>query len=124
MKLIVFAMMPAFFVRTRKGDRMKSLLLGLLGLASFAGTGVSFADTAEETYKRACAVCHDAGVANAPKLGDKAAWEPRIKEGADALYKSGIEGKTGTAMVAKGGFTSLSDAEVKAVVDLMIAKAK
>jgi cytochrome c5 len=124
MKFIAFAMMPAFFVHTRKGDRMKSLLLGLLGLASFATAGVSFADTAEETNQLACAVCHDAGVANAPKLGDKAAWDPRIKEGADTLYKSGIEGKTGTAMVAKGGFTSLSDAEVKAVVDLMIAKAK
>ncbi len=103
---------------------MKSLLLGLLGLAGLAAAGGSFAATAEETYKRACAVCHDAGVANAPKLGDKAAWAPRIKQGMEALYKSGLEGKAGTAMVPKGGFANLSDAEVKAVVDLMIAKAK
>ncbi len=103
---------------------MKSLLIGTLGLVSLAAAGSTFAATADETYKSACATCHDAGVANAPKLGDKAAWAPRIKTGKDALYKSALQGKPGTAMVAKGGFANLSDAEVTAVVDLMMAKAK
>ena len=103
---------------------MKSFLVSLLGMASLAAAGSIFAATAEETYKSACAACHDAGVANAPKLGDKAAWAPRINMGKEALYKSSLLGKPGTAMVAKGGFSNLSDAEVKAVVDLMMAKAK
>ena len=103
---------------------MKSFLVGLLGMASLAAAGSIFAATAEETYKSACGTCHDAGVANAPKLGDKAAWAPRIKLGKDAMYKSSLQGKPGTAMVAKGGFSNLSDADVKAVVDLMMAKAK
>ena len=103
---------------------MKSFLLGTLGVVSLVAAGSIFAATAEETYKSACGACHDAGVANAPKLGDKAAWAPRIKLGKDALYKAGLQGKPGTAMVAKGGFANLSDAEVTAVVDLMIAKGK
>lgn len=103
---------------------MKSFLLGSLGIVSLIAAGSVFAATAEETYKRACSTCHDAGVANAPKLGDKAAWAPLLKLGKEAMYKSGLQGKPGTAMVAKGGFSSLSDADVKAVVDLMMAKAK
>ena len=103
---------------------MKSFWVSLLGVASLVAAGVTFAATAEETYKSACSTCHDAGVANAPKLGDKAAWAPRLKLGKDAMYKSSIEGKPGTAMVAKGGFSNLSDADVKAVVDMMMAKAK
>lgn len=103
---------------------MKSFMLGTLGVVSLVAAGSIFAATPEETYKSACGACHDAGVANAPKLGDKAAWAPRIKLGKDALYKAGLQGKPGTAMVAKGGFANLSDAEVTAVVDLMIAKAK
>lgn len=80
--------------------------------------------SAEANYKGSCAVCHDAGVGGAPKMGDKAAWAPRIKLGMDAMYKSSIQGKPGTAMIAKGGNAKLSDAEVRAVVDLMVAKAK
>jgi cytochrome c5 len=103
---------------------MKSFLRLTLGVASLIAAGSVLAATAEETYKISCSTCHDAGVANAPKLGDKAAWAPRIKQGKDALYKSALQGKPGTAMVAKGGFANLSDADVKGVVDLMMAKAK
>lgn len=103
---------------------MKSFCVGLLGVASLIAAGSTLAASAEETYKTACSVCHDAGVAGAPKFGDKAAWAPHLKLGKDALYKSALQGKPGTAMVAKGGFANLSDADVKAVVDLMMAKAK
>ncbi len=103
---------------------MKSYLIGLLGVASLFAASGTLGATAEETYKSACSTCHDAGVANAPKLGNKAAWAPRIKLGKDALYKSALQGKPGTAMVAKGGFANLSDADVKAIVDFMMAKAK
>lgn len=78
----------------------------------------------EDSYKKACAACHDQGVAGAPRLGDRAAWEPRIKQGMDALYTVGLKGKPGTGMMAKGGNASLSDADVKAAVDYMVSKAR
>jgi len=107
-----------------KGNSMKSFLSGLLGVLSLVTAGSIFAATADETYKSACGACHDAGLAGAPKLGDKAAWAPRVKQGKEALYKIALLGKPGTAMMPKGGVAKLSDAEVKAVVDLMLAKIK
>ncbi len=103
---------------------MKALYIGLIAITGLLGATAGYAATAEETYKGVCSACHDAGVAGAPKFGDKAAWAPRIKTGKEALYNSAINGKPGTAMMAKGGAAKLSDAEVKAVVDLMMAKAK
>jgi len=73
-------------------------------------------------YDTTCAVCHAAGVAGAPKFGDKAAWAPRMKAGTDALYASALKGKA--AMPAKGGNASLADADVKAAVDYMAAAGK
>jgi cytochrome c5 len=55
----------------------------------------------EQIYKAVCGACHDAGVAGAPKTGDKAAWAPRIALGLDGLLKSAIAGKN--AMPPKGG---------------------
>lgn len=124
MNEVGFAMMPAVIIRTIKGEIMKLFCVGLLGIASLIAAGSTLAASAEETYKTACGACHDAGVAGAPKQGDKAAWAPRLKQGKDVLYKVALQGKPGTGMVAKGGFANLSDADVKAVVDLMIAKAK
>ena len=103
---------------------MKVFCVGLLGIASLVAAGGTMAASAEDTYKSACGTCHDAGIAGAPKLGDKAGWAPRLKQGTDTLYKSALQGKPGTAMMAKGGFANLSDADVKAVVDLMIAKVR
>ena len=73
-------------------------------------------------YDTTCAACHAAGVAGAPKFGDKTAWAPRLKPGVDALYASALKGKA--AMPARGGNTSLADADVKAAVDYMVAAAK
>lgn len=78
------------------------------------------------TYGAACAACHGTGAAGAPKLGDKAEWKGRIAKGNPALYKSAISGFQGKKgfMPAKGGNTSLSDADVKAAVDHMVAAVK
>lgn len=80
------------------------------------------APNGEKIYKQACMACHAAGVAGAPKLGDKAAWAPRIKQGKAVLYQAALKGKN--AMPAKGGQMSLADADVKAAVDYMIGKSK
>ncbi|MSQ18004.1 MAG: cytochrome c5 family protein [Betaproteobacteria bacterium] len=72
----------------------------------------------EAVYKATCMVCHAAGVANAPKLGDKATWGPRIKEGFAAALANTIKG-TSRGMPAKGGNTDLSDLEVARAVVYM-----
>jgi cytochrome c5 len=76
----------------------------------------------KKVYDTACVACHLTGAANAPKLGDKAAWAPRLQTGKDALYASVLNGKG--AMPAKGGNATLADADVKAAVDYMMAQAK
>ena len=75
----------------------------------------------KSVYGKTCAMCHAAGVAGAPKPGDKADWGPRIAQGKDVLYKHAREGFTGAKgmMPARGGGASLTDDEVKAAVDFM-----
>ena len=77
-------------------------------------------------FNQACVACHGAGVAGAPKFGDKAAWAPRIAEGADTLHKhalGGFQGKNGY-MPPKGGRTDLSDQSVINAVDYMVSNSK
>jgi cytochrome c5 len=76
----------------------------------------------KKVYDSACIACHASGVANAPKLGDKAAWAPRLATGLDALTTSVIKGKG--AMPPKGGNTSIPDADIRAAVEYMTAAAK
>jgi cytochrome c5 len=78
----------------------------------------------KSVFGKTCAMCHAAGVAGAPKPGDKADWGPRIAQGKETLYKHAIEGYTGSKgmMPARGGSASLSDADVKAAVDYMADK--
>ncbi|MFZ1294007.1 MAG: c-type cytochrome [Pseudomonadales bacterium] len=75
----------------------------------------------KKVYGTVCAMCHAAGVAGAPKPGDKADWGPRIAQGKDTLYLHAMEGFTGAKgmMPARGGSTTLSDDEIKAAVDFM-----
>ena len=72
-------------------------------------------------YTQMCQTCHAAGVAGAPKLGDKAAWAPRLALGIDGLTASAIKGKG--VMPPRGGSTA-SDAEIKTVVAFMVNSVK
>lgn len=78
----------------------------------------------ENTYNMACMACHSTGVGGAPKLGDVDAWGPRIAKGIDALHSSGINGVAGTAMMAKGGRSDLSDDVIIAAVDYMVSQSQ
>lgn len=92
--------------------------------ATAAGAGAQSSDAAQAgkaLYEKVCQACHAAGVLNAPKFGDKAAWAPRIGEGMDKVYNFALHGKG--AMPPKGGATA-SDDEVKAAVDYMVNAAK
>ncbi|MDJ0958026.1 MAG: cytochrome c5 family protein [Arenicellales bacterium] len=74
----------------------------------------------ESVYQASCLACHAAGVAGAPKIGDTAAWEPRIAQGIEVLYDHAINGFN--TMPPKGGNMSLSDDAVKAAVDFMLGQ--
>lgn len=79
------------------------------------------APNGEALYKQACVACHAAGVAGAPKLGDKAAWAPRVKTGTPQMVQSVMNGKG--AMPPKGGSTA-SEAEIRAAVEYMVSASK
>ncbi len=71
----------------------------------------------EEVVKNGCAMCHAAGLMNAPKIGDKAQWEPRIAQGYETIVKHAIEGIR--TMPARGGNPALTDLEMaRAVVNM------
>jgi cytochrome c5 len=80
----------------------------------------------QQVYQAACVACHDAGIAGAPKLGDKSQWAKHIAKGLDTLYASAVNGIQGSAgaMPPKGGNPALSNAEVRAAVDYMVARSK
>jgi len=88
--------------------------------------GVTPGASGQAVYTATCFACHGAGVAGAPKLGDKADWEPRIAQGLDVLHQHAIAGYTGKkgAMPPKGGNTALPDADVMAAVDYMVKQAR
>jgi cytochrome c5 len=92
----------------------------VVAAAPVAATTVA-AGAGEALYKQACAVCHVAGVAGAPKFGDKAAWAARVGAGVDGLTASAIKGKG--AMPPKGGSTA-SDADIMAAVTYMLDAVK
>lgn len=78
----------------------------------------------EAIYSQACVACHMSGVGGAPILGNTEMWAPRIAKGKEALYQSGLNGVAGTAMIAKGGRMDLSDEQIKAAVDYMVASSQ
>jgi cytochrome c5 len=91
-----------------------------MATAAPAGQQVA-ASAGEALYKQACFACHAAGVANAPKLGDKAAWAPRLAAGMPQLVQSVLKGKG--AMPPKGG-SNASEGDIRAAVDFMVKSVK
>jgi cytochrome c5 len=96
--------------------------LVFLGFGMAAAQSPALAADGKAVYDKTCVVCHASGVANAPKLGDKAAWAPRVATGKDALFASVIKGKG--AMPPKAGAADLKDDEIKAAIEFMLASVK
>lgn len=80
----------------------------------------------KSVYESACIVCHGAGIAGAPKVGDKAVWAARIAQGTAMLEQHAIAGYQGPTgfMPAKGGRMDLSDDAVKAAVGHMVSQSR
>ena len=76
----------------------------------------------EQVYNSNCMACHGTGAAGAPKLGDKAAWAPRIATGVDAMLGVAIKGKG--AMPPKGACASCSDDDLKAGIEYMVSQSQ
>ncbi len=78
------------------------------------------------TYDASCATCHKAGLMGAPKLGDKAAWAPRLSQGIDAMVAKSVKGFKGAkgTMPPKGGNNSLTPAQVGNAVAYMVGASK
>ncbi len=90
--------------------------------AAAAATGGGSKAEGKGIYDKTCVTCHSTGVAGAPKVGDKAAWAPRLAGGVGPLVQSALKGKG--AMPPKGGNAALSEAEIKAAVEHMVASSK
>lgn len=97
------------------------IVAALLAVAGLAGTMTqTAAATPAERYTQFCAMCHLPGVHGAPKVGRHDDWLPRLKPGLNMVYRNAVEGMPNTAMLARGG-ADLSEADVRAVVDFMLA---
>jgi cytochrome c5 len=70
--------------------------------------------TGEEVVKAQCFKCHESGKGGAPKIGDRDAWIPRLKEGLDSTVRSAMKGHGG--MPARGGMADLTDSELRSAV--------
>jgi cytochrome c5 len=82
-----------------------------VGEVALGSAGTAIAErSGEEIYKQACQACHGAGLLNAPKPGDQAAWKARIAQGQKTLIEHAINGIR--TMPPKGGNTALSDRDV------------
>lgn len=93
-----------------------ALFVSALALTAAAGA----AEDGKALYAANCFACHGTGAAGAPILGDAAAWAPRIKTGAQALFTSATKGKG--VMPPRGGNPKLTDPEIKAIVGYMVAQ--
>ena len=99
----------------------ESAPVAVAAAAPAAAPAAAVAGAGEALYKQTCQVCHGAGIAGAPKFGDKAAWAPRLAAGIDAVYAIAVSGKG--AMPPRGG-SQASDADLRAAVEYMAAAAK
>jgi cytochrome c5 len=106
-----------WYVLSTEEHQMKRVFLVAVTVAALLAAGQVAAADGKAVYEKSCKGCH---AAMKPKTGDKEAWVPLIKQGADALTASVIKGKG--VMPPKG--TAASDADVKAAVEYMLSQSK
>ena len=102
--------------------------LAIKPLASAAGeaggsSAIAMPTSGQQLFEQTCSACHGAGIAGAPKAGDRAAWASHIAKGLPTLYDHALHGFTGSTgtMPAKGGRTDVPDAMVEQAVNYMVS---
>ena len=121
--MIVTLQRPGSYHYPYEADTMKKIRLTVVaGILVAIGSSAQASDAGKKTYDSSCMACHATGAAGAPKLGDKAAWAPRIASGEDSMLASLMNGKN--AMPPKGACAACSDADLKAAMDYMVAQSK
>lgn len=106
-------------VAARLAPEGKVLLESEVSSAAPAAAASGEPRSGEEIYNKYCFTCHATGVSNAPKLGDVAAWGPRLEQGIETLYTHAIQGLN--VMPPKGLCMDCSDEELHDTVDYMVA---
>lgn len=92
---------PAAGTDALKAEAVDQRIAPLARVVLKDASDVASLKTGEQVYQAQCSACHNSGAAGAPKLGDAAAWAPRLATGYDALMNSVLKGKG--AMAAQGG---------------------
>lgn len=93
-----------------------------VAIATLPAAGANQAMDGKSVFQNSCNACHGAGLLGAPKLGDRAAWAPRIAKGVPTLDKHALEGFN--QMPAKGGNVGLPDDAVRGAVEYMVSKGR
>ena len=111
------------------GNTGRAAMQAAAAAAKAAAAQVAYGGTTDgkTIFDNLCTSCHTAGVAGAPKFGDKAMWAPRIAQGMATLFKhatDGYHGPDGNFMPPKGGNPALSEAQVQAAVTYMVDHSK
>lgn len=97
--------------------------LVLAGTLPLVAATAALGAAGEEIYRARCSLCHDSGATAAPRISDPQAWTARVANGRASIYETALRGRPNTAMLPKGGFPELSDADVRAAVDYMLLAA-
>ena len=103
---------------------MKKMIIAAALTASVAGFAQAASADQEQgkaVFQASCVGCHGTGAAGSPKVGDKAAWAPRIGKGIDLLMESARNGVPGTAMMARGTCGACTDDDLRAAIEYMIS---
>ena len=106
--------------RARLTRRARRACAALLAVAAWGTALASDKDheRGEAIYRETCAACHDTGVLNAPKIGDRKAWKPLIAEGQRMLTRTATKGIR--QMPPRGGNPALSDRDVALAVVYLV----
>ena len=94
---------------------------GVFAAMLFSQAVTAADDSVKQMYDSKCGLCHISGVANAPKLDDKEAWEARAAQGMDALLATAKKGKG--AMPPMGTCMECSDEDLTKLIEYMISTA-
>lgn len=99
-----------------------TVVVGEEGAAATADAAAAAPRSGDEVFNSTCMACHATGAAGAPKVGDKAAWAPRIAQGMDTLLQNAINGIR--AMPPRGTCANCSDDDLKAAVTYMVEQSQ